>query len=118
MRREKLIAEFKDTDLAMPEGLSSLGQDAWALIVEELKRQGNTDTGGCTAFKHPTNDSDHYEYGANSELLVIYDGGCVGYAFEYDNQEYEQMESMVEVLKPIGVYSESQTCWYSAIYKI
>ena len=105
------------TDLQQPENLSDKGKQAHSAILAFLEKHGLTYTGGCRAFYSPKEWAERgEEYGDDGELIVVHDGGCVGNAFSYDNENYKMIEEMNETLKPLGVYSEPCTRWYTAIY--
>ena len=52
------------------------------------------------------------------ELAIIYDGGDGKYYFDYSNEDCKKIEKIVEVLKPLGVYTECLYHWCSGVYKI
>lgn len=110
----------RDEELAIPEGLSPEGQKAAETIVafatEKLGER--PETGGCTTFYTPQQWRDRKEeYGLNSELIVVYDGGDIGPFFNYDYECYKLVDGMIDALDPVGVYPEPCTGWYTAIYK-
>lgn len=73
--------------------------------------------GGCLAFRTPEEWKERGElYGLSSILVVVYDGGDLGYFFDYDHENYGAVDAMVKHLKPLGVWSEACTGWYSAVY--
>ena len=97
-----------------PENLSKLGKLAYKTITKCMKELDLTYTGGCKTFYSPKEWKEKgEEYGINSELIVVYDGGDVSEFF--DGAFYDKM---VKYLKNVGLYFERCTCWYSAIYKI
>ena len=105
------------TDLHQPDNLSDTGKQAHEAIVAFLEKNGLTYTGGCRTFYSPKEWEERGEdYGRNSELVIVHDGGDPGDAFSWDRENYKVIEAMNETLKPLGVYSEQCTCWYSAIY--
>lgn len=89
--------------------------------------------GGCRAFYTPQEWEDRGEqYGQEAELIVVYDGGDLGYYFNMDRsydmtcmaaeagfkpEPYATYEKMRKALEAIGFYAEECTGWYSAIYK-
>jgi hypothetical protein len=106
-----------NTDLQQPNDLSNKGKQAHAAIVAFLEKHKLTYTGGCKAFYSPKEWKEREEdYGCDSELIVCHDGGDHGDAFSYSRENYKMMEAMNEILKPLGLYSEPCTCWYTAIY--
>jgi len=106
-----------NTDLQRPDDLSDKGKQAHAAIVAFLEKHKLTYTGGCKAFYSPKEWEERKEdYGCDSVLVVVHDGGDHGDAFSYDRGNYKILDKMYELLKPLGFYSEQCTCWYSAIY--
>jgi hypothetical protein len=107
-----------NADLNRPEGLSNLGNAAYDKIMAFLTERGLINTGGCKAFYSPKEWADRGEdYGTDSELIVVHDGGDHAYAFSWSQGQYDLIDAMVENLNPLGVYSEQCTSWYSAVYK-
>lgn len=119
---------------AMPEGLSAAGKKAYKAVVKGLPGGVDTDTGGCKTFYSPQEWKDRgEEYGCDSVLVVVYDGGNVrpyfnmDAAYEIDSwvyaatgktrEPYGTTEGMIKVLKGAGFWSEECTGWYAAIYK-
>lgn len=49
-------------------------------------------------------------------LIVTYEGSGAGEAFAYDLENHSATDVMADALDAIGVYSEEQSNWYSAIY--
>jgi hypothetical protein len=106
-----------NTDLQQPNDLSTKGKQAHKAIVAFLEKHKLTYTGGCRAFYSPKEWTERgEEYGCDSELVIVHDGGNVGDAFSYDSENYGMIEEMNILLKPLGVYSEPCTRWYTAIY--
>lgn len=104
--------------LEKPEGLSELGGKAYDSIIEFLKANELTDTGGCKVFYSPKQWREKGErYGIGSELIICYDGGDHARAFAYAYEAYSTMEALSNHLQPLGVFCEQCTGWYSAIYK-
>ena len=104
--------------LERPEGLSKAGNDAYDKIIAYLEEKNLTNSGGCKTFYSPKEWEERGEdYGTDSELIVVHDGGDPGMAFSYDRECYETLDGMIDALKPLNVYPEQCTCWYSAIYK-
>ena len=109
------VMEFNQ-DLLPPEGLSERGRQAYDIILSFLMEHDLTFTGGCPAFVHP--DKWDGDYGKNSILIVLHDGGDVGRAFSLDKYEYDLVEAMDKKLEKIGLYSEQCTLYQSAIYEV
>ena len=109
------------TDFEIPKGLSPLAQSAAEAIVHTARAfVGETASGGgCKAFYSPAEwRARGEEYGRNSELIVCHDGSDLARFFNYDYNDARAVEAMQKALKPLGLYSEGCTCWYSAIYKV
>lgn len=100
-----------------PEGLSELGEKAYQVIMNVMTKNNMTYTGGCKTFYSPKEWAERgEEYGLDSELIVVYDGGEVKEFFCYLEENDDCMEIMDQALASVGVYDEPCTCWYSAIY--
>lgn len=113
-----MITETQN-DIAKPQGLSEPGVTAWDAITSLLEAEDATYTGGCKAFYSPQEwEARGEEYGTKSVLVVVHDGGEVGRYFNYDKEDYKAIERMNAKLKSVGLWFESCTCWYSAIYPI
>ena len=101
---------------AIPEGLSELGYKT-AVAIQSFAKEHELDTGGCISFYSPQQWKERgEEYGKNSELIIVYDGGDLAQFFEYDYEEYSRIDQMSDLLKSVGAYTEACTCWYSAVY--
>jgi hypothetical protein len=116
-------------DLDMPAGLTARGKKAYQIIRDFLHNFGvNPDdpdtresvleyTGGCRAFYSPQEWRERGEYGGErAVLIVVYDGGDVGYAFEYDFEQYSIVDRMMEALSRAGFIAEPINGWSTAIY--
>ncbi len=118
----------------MPKGLSPKARKAYETIVKFLKDREMTDTGGCKAFYSPQEWKGRGEqYGRDGILIVVYDGGDHGAAFNMDacldNAEflraeglkvknpYETHEAMSAALSTVGCWVEECTGWYAAVYE-
>lgn len=116
LRREN---PFVDVTLRHPEKLSEDGLRAWNAILGQVRRY-DLKTGGCRAFYAPEEWAKRGErYGANSVLVVVYDGSELGYLFSLDRAaelSYSTHEAMCQALDAVGFYAEECTGWYSAIY--
>ena len=109
-----------DQTLNKPEGLSPKGERAYDTILAKLQEFDLTNTGGCKAFYSPKQWAERgEEYGLDSELIVVHDGGDLRNVFNYDyaaESSYRFMEQMNAALKEQGLWFECCTCWYAAIY--
>lgn len=107
-------------DFDIPKGLSKVGRKAAYAIRNKVIAAFGKDAsgGGCKAFYTPAEWAERgEEYGTRSELIVVYDGGCLRPFFEHEGMNSSLIDSLVDVLAEIGVYSENCTGWYSAVYK-
>ena len=100
----------KDWDI--PEGLSTLGLLAAEAFRQQAVQQGLTHAGGCKVFYSPEEWRARGEaYGAESELVVVYDGSEARYLAEFN-------DGMARALEKEGLFVECCTHWYAAVYKI
>jgi hypothetical protein len=122
----------KGHDLDMPPGLNDAGQRAHKIIVEYLKKHDLTNTGGCKAFYAPAEWKE--QYGDDSHLVVVYDGGDMRPVFSMDaayevdcaiyqetrqpREPYSLYEGMLAALREAGLYFEECTGRYSAVYSV
>ena len=105
-----------DTQFEIPEGLSKIGLKAAKAIRAFAKKRG-LNTGGCKTFYSPQEWSERWEeYGENSELIVVYDGGDLAQFFNESYEAYDQIDRMSKALEQKGVYSENIYNWCSGIY--
>lgn len=73
--------------------------------------------GGCRAFYSPREWRQRgEEYGTDSLLVVVHDGGDMAYFFDWMCESVLR-EKMDAALREVGYYAEQCTCWYSAIYE-
>lgn len=108
---------MKGADLERPEGLSKDGNRAYDIIMTFLESRGMTDPGGCKTFYSPAEwKSRGEEYGRNSELVIVHDGGDVAAICNMDYGNYKLHDALQEALSTAGFYFEGCTCWYSAVY--
>lgn len=106
-------------DLAIPALLSPLGEKAAQAILSILRKYDALHTGGCRAFYSPQEWTDRgEEYGCESVLLVVHDGGDVARFFNHDYQMPGRMASMDAALADVGLYAQPCTTWYTAIYPV
>lgn len=103
-------------DLECPIGLSKKGKKAWKIISDYLIQHDLTYTGGCKAFYSPKEwKARCEEYGTNSHLIIVYDGGRVRECFDPEGG-WERSEELNQLLHEQGIYFELCTHWYAAIY--
>ena len=106
-------------DLMIPNGLSSFGCAAALKIVKLLREHDAMETGGCKVFYSPKEWKARGEqYGCESELVVVYDGGDHASFFNTDLECWNRIEKLAKDLAELGLYVEACTGWYSAIYRI
>lgn len=121
--------------LDMPENLDDAGRRAYEIIVAYLRQHDLTHTGGCKAFYAPVEWAEREEqYGTQSRLVVVYDGGDLRPVFSMDaaydldcaiyeetgktREPYSLYEGMQDKLREAGLYFEECTRWYSAVYSV
>ncbi len=126
-----MLAETGDLD--RPEGLGEAGIRAFDIIVSYLRVHGRTSTGGCRAFYSSKEWRARGEqYGTESHLVVVYDGGALRPVFSMDaacdlgcvgqqaggprSAPYALYEGMQDKLGEAGLYFEECTRWYCAVY--
>ena len=106
-------------DLALPEEepFRQVAKDVLYAALEVLGKAPYT--GGCYTF-YTTEEwrERKEEYGIDSELIIVHDGGEFSTLCNYGYCEYTLMEAFTKELKKKGYYIEQCTCWYSAVYKI
>jgi hypothetical protein len=74
--------------------------------------------GGCKAFRTIEDHKARREdYGLESKLLLIHDGGDLASFCNPDYQYYKRTEALDTALNKAGYRLENCTCWYSAVYK-
>ena len=106
-----MLHEFKSPDNLNEDGLS-----AYSAIMSVLNKYG-AESGGCKTFYSPAEWIERGEdYGKNSHLIIVYDGGDVGHFFNMNHERYKLYDEMQTALRNIGLYFEECTGWYSAIY--
>jgi hypothetical protein len=107
-------------DFAIPENLDDAGIVAVDTITALLDQLGMDDTGGCKAFYSPTEWKERgEEYGKDSVLIVVHDGGDLACFFNWSYAKetgYRMLNDMQEALEGEGLRAEQCTAWYTAIY--
>ena len=110
-------------EFAAPAGLSRAGKLAHATIMEALRpameAPGGLTSGGCRVFHAPKDWTVRRQerYGAQSALIVVYDGGAHRDSFTYGDNPAAQ-DAMRAALKAAGFYFEECTGWYGAVYEL
>lgn len=78
---------------------------------------GDASGGGCRAFWTAKEwASRGEEYGTDSVLVLVHDGGDLAPFCNWNYQQYSLTEQLAEALAKAGYYYEQCTCWYSAVY--
>jgi len=73
---------------------------------------------GCKTFYSPLEWKERgEEYGLESELIVVHDGGDFAHLCSYLYNSPKLQERFIELLEAEGYYIEPCTCWYGAVYK-
>jgi hypothetical protein len=104
-------------EFRMPEGLCERGRAAWRAIMDRLHEEGRLHSGGCRVFYSPAEWKERGEqYGTESLLIVVHDGGDHAGYFTLDAFAYAALDRMQEDLACVGAYAETCTSWYSAVY--
>lgn len=106
---------------AMPDGLDAAGRAAHAAIMEVLRADDATYTGGCKSFYSPAEwQARREKYGCGSKPIVVYDGGALRPYFNMDADDgaYSFTTKMQTALGKVGLYAEECTGWYAAIYRV
>jgi len=86
------------------------------LVLQVTRAQSG---GGCKAFYSPSEWVKRGEqFGHNSELIVVHDGGDLAPWFNWAYEQDALVACLVSALAEHGLYYESCECWYSAIYRI
>lgn len=112
------MATTQNPDLAIPTGLTRKGRAVATAILAKMIELDRAYTGGCKLFESPKVWAERgEEWGRNSLLIVIHDGGDAAPFFNHDYMAYDSMEMMRKHLEPLGVYAEQCTSWYTAIYE-
>lgn len=106
-----MLLEFKS-----PANLSETGAVAYSTIMNVLNKY-EAESGGCKTFYSPAEWKERGEdYGKNSHLIIVYDGGDVGSFFNMNHERYKLYDEMQTALSEIGLYFEECTGWYAAVY--
>lgn len=110
-------------DFIIDNELSQEAQQACNVIIGRmLSTLTQISGGGCKAFHDPKSWNDRLTenpdgYIGDPVLIVCHDGGDQARFFNYDYCDYDAVNSMMDSLNEIGLYSEQITSWYSAIYR-
>ncbi len=74
--------------------------------------------GGCRAFYSPAEWRERgEEYGRDSLLILVHDGGDLATMCSLDYGCYQAQARLVAELRKRGLFVEQCTTWYSAVYR-
>lgn len=106
-------------ELGLPEG-EKAKKAAIAVLEAAVAVMGRCPyTGGCHTFYSPEEWKERKEeYGLNSHVLLVHDGGDFACLCNPDYEYYELYDMFLEELKKRGYYYEPCTCWYAAVYPV
>jgi len=106
-------------DSDKPDGLTSAGEKAWAIIEAWRQKRGLTYSGGCRTYYSPAEWCARNErYGTSSLLVVVHDGGDLSASGEHGMSILDRDHELSETLAAAGLYLECCTHWYHAVYLI
>jgi len=105
-----------DFDTSTLEGEARTIADTIVAFLTE--REGEAPSGGgCRAFYSPEAwEARGEDYGTESVLVLVHDGGALAPYCNYDYGAYGAIDALTEALEAHGYYVEACTCWYSAVY--
>lgn len=99
--------------------LKSEGLKAAEAILAVMRKHGEPHSGGCKCFYTPEEwEARGEEYGVNSVLIVCHDGGTQAQFFNWDYMDYAKIDEVCVALKPLGLFAEQCTSWYSAVHAL
>lgn len=106
-------------DFALPADLKGPGRLVAEAMTAFWRAEGTLDAGGCRVFYSPQEWMKRgEEYGRDSLLVVVHDGGMHAGSLSYDREQYARVEALNAALQPLGVFVEQCTGWYSAVYGV
>jgi hypothetical protein len=107
-------------EFAKPEGLSEDGQRAWQVIASVLREENafHVGTHQRVMFSPDEWKKRGEEGPLGAELMVIHEDGDHAPFFNLNYHGHLLHAKMDLALRRAGFYAESQTNWYSAIYKL
>lgn len=107
-----------ESELDIPEALSSDMRCIIRGLRYWLLNRGDAFTGGCKAFWTPDEWRDN-GYGVNSkvECVIVHDGGSLAKYFNMDYMDYKAFDDMHRFLNLRGYWAEAQTSCVTFIYK-
>lgn len=104
-------------DFAIPEDLSAEARK----VAEAIRVLLGPDAygGGCRAFYSPEEWAERgEEYGGNSVLVLVHDGGDLARYCNYEYGAWDFNSELNEKLRALGYFVEGCTSWYSAVYPL
>ena len=105
-----------DPKFDLPEGATEEQARIHATIVKVIGPKARS--GGCRGFYTPQQWRQRgEEFGLDSALIVVHDGGDLAPYFNYAYERERLREKMNKALKAIGYYADPCTGWYTAIVK-
>lgn len=106
-------------DFAIPDDLIPEARRIAEAIAETIRKHAGPDAsgGGCRLFFSPVEWAARgEEYGKESLLVCVHDGGDAAPFFNYDYCQYRQIERMDAALRRFDAWAGPCTSWYTAIY--
>lgn len=107
------------TKVVIPDGLCEEGVSAAKIIKVLVEKHDLSGQAPYRDFYTPAEWRERgEEYGSESLLVIMHDGGDIGDFVSYDREQYAMIEELNEALAAVGLYAQQCTTWYSAIYRI
>ncbi len=108
------------TNLEIPDDLAPEARKAAEILIAVAREElGHDPSAGCRSFYSAAEwRARGEEYGRQSLLVVVHDGGDLAPMLNYDYMCYPLIEELERKLRAVGLYAENCTCWYSAIYAV
>tara|TARA_R100000458_G_C8094866_1_gene124010 strand:- start:38 stop:403 length:366 start_codon:yes stop_codon:yes gene_type:complete len=108
--------------LAAPEGKLSKAAKKAIEIIQTFMLRNEFTTGGCTTFYSPSEWKERGEqYGHDSQLIVVYDGGDLHSVMNphyssFPSVYYKYEAELMRELEEEGLILEQCYSWHGAIY--
>lgn len=97
--------------------IDHLSEEQQRLARLILRTTGAKTGGGCRAFYTIGEWRErHEDYGLDSRLIVVHDGGDLAPWFNPAYGQNKQYARLRQVIEQAGYFIEPCTCWYSAVY--
>jgi len=96
-----------------------LGLSLLVLHAARIALGRNPKTGGCRTFYAAEEWVARKEdYGCDSKLVIVHDGGDFASLINLDYEMYELHDKFITWMQKLlpGYILEPQTCWYAALY--